>query len=550
MPEKKLCKFYQQGNCRYGKNCSFSHEESALQRFLAPRAIESRSTEIKNDMQDYRQGHYFTQPLLSSYGLESPAVNNLISGRDMSPEELRIQYLEAVSTNSIDQYNKMIEARVNDMKYCANFLSDKANLAVRYQQKAAEMPNSTPKPFINRTVEQNIEEYKNNPSGFNSGQSNPFGSSQSTGFGGNVKGGAFGSIANPFASNNTTGANNNKSPFQSIGAGGFGSSGFGGGLQPSGSENSAFGSGSGSTAFGSSGFGSARPASGTGTSAFGSAAFSSGTGTSAFGSSGFGTTAKGGSPFGSSSLANNGNSTQKTSPFGNAGFGSTLNSAGNSAFGSTGFGSSMAQNQQKPGSVFGSSNLGGSSNATTQGFGSSGFGSSGFGSAGFGSGNQSSLPFASAGLSKTSTINGSQGFGASGFGQSNKANPPSANSQAASPFGTQSAFSNNTNALPTNNSSGFGASGFNGGAQASPFGSVQASSSPFASQGNTAGATFNNGPQSSPFGHLNNVHQNSSGSQDAQAALKDVEPYLIEAFSGSTFKLGDIPEIAPPIALC
>ena len=115
MANNKLpCKFYASGNCKFGNNCKFAHvnnnnnsnsgqnNASVLEKFISPNTLYDKTSQIKQDLSDYKLLQ--SNPVLSSYGLGFPAVNNLILGRDLSYEEIRLQYLEAVASNSFPEY--------------------------------------------------------------------------------------------------------------------------------------------------------------------------------------------------------------------------------------------------------------------------------------------------------------------------------------------------------------------------------------------------------------------------------------------------------------
>lgn len=557
MANNKLpCKFYASGNCKFGNNCKFAHvnnnnnsnsgqnNASVLEKFVSPNTLYDKTSQIKQDLSDYKLLQ--SNPVLSSYGLGFPAVNNLIPGRDLSYEEVRLQYLEAVASNSISEYERNIEARRKDMDYCIDHLRGQEQHAARYQQKSAE-PNVGPaKSFIPLSLEENIAQFSNpgnNAFGSANNQSNPFGA---TTFGNASSSGAFGAQLNPFESKPNIGSGFGNSGFgnsntnnQSAFGGGATAGAFG---KPASTTTSAFGAPSTGTAFGSTGFGSAQPAASSG---------------SAFGSSGFGNTkpAATTSAFGAPSTG---------SAFGSTGFGSAQpTTSSGSAFGSSGFGNS------KPAAT--ASAFGAPSTGTA--FGSTGFGNppsgSGFGSSGFGSASTSS-----------GSAPGTSGFGQSGFGQSanNTTNLPFGNlnnDNKASPFG-----STNNN----NSTSAFGAGGLRAGLTGSnPFGSSEGKgASPFgtmtsqnttlafassantnlafgqsSSNGNAFGAS-NNTPQqfgsgSNGSGFSNNsvpLGQSGFGSSSNDTSLDEYDPKVLEAFSAAKFELGKIPEVPPPLTLC
>lgn len=570
MPPKQLCKFYQKGICRNGNRCNFLHVDpdevaqpnrvTSAQQFmnLDPSTI---AKDIREDLDEYRL--FQMNPALTAYGTGEFAINNLIAGRDVSPEELRIQYMEALMNNKVDDYNKNIDLKKRDMEFCINEVRKKDTLAARYQQVGITH-RDTMKPFIDKTVEQSMAELQNTV-GNNSfgGGSGAFGSS---GFGLASNSNPFGTNSNPFASSATSKPSGfGSSTFGSTGFGsaGFGNSGFGSngsgsnsggafGLSFSGGNTNPAPSASTSSGFGSSGFGSAGFGSNTTGGAFGSQKTSSGFGSAGFGQSGSSAFGSGPGAFGLQSSNNS------LSPFGsnngatatnnsNSGLGAT---ASNSAFGSSGFGASKPNNT----SGFGSS-----------GFGSNGFGSSGFGQSGFGSSN--STASGAFGQQKTATQNqlapnststGAFGAAPSAFG-STQNNTSSAfggpatntnqNTAAANPFGstTQGAFGQPAQASST----GFGqsTSAFGGFGSTPPASGTAPTSSGFGttSAASAFGAIANSANSSSAgFGSVSA----SQPSGAAAASLDKFDPEVAKAFMAAGFELGKVPEVAPPPQVC
>lgn len=557
------CKFYATGNCKKGNKCNFSHGDlnsggfgssgfgkagflnsngflntngfskgfggafglntpqnpsNLLLDFTNTSTVSQKASVIKTDLDEYSRFHAL--PSLSAFGLGYPAVNNLISGRDVSPEELRIQYIEAVASNSVPQYENMLRAREKDMKFCVNHIKGKEDLAARYLMRSAEPGTNLPKPFIPKSVDENVEQFMKEPSS-NGG----FGASNFS------SAGAFGSqnsAANPFASNNAFGGS-----FQPAATSAFGST----------STGSSFGNATNNSAAGNSTFGSAKPASGL---PFGSSGFGNNSSNLGFGSSGFGN-APTSSGFGSSAPASGfGSTTGTTSGFGSSGFGSLQASTGGTAFGSTGFGSSGTSPAS---SAFGSS-----------GFGSSGFGAqpaaSGFGASGFGAAKPVASPFGAA--AATTTTNTASPFGAP---QNTLQNPFAANtaptSSGISPFGQTAANSTPGSSASaaisqTPASNPFGASNL------SPFGQVDAKSGP----GGSGFGTFST--QQTAFGASNTANgfvkqtppaSGGFGAQNTANAPEDnllgeYDPAVAAAFTSSVFTLGNVPDIAPPAAVC
>lgn len=607
MPPKQVCKFFQQGNCRFGNSCKYLHTsgllgfgsqriDSGLQAFQSMNPIDLAST-IQADLKELP--NFQLKPTLTTYGLNHYTTNSLIEGRDMSPEELRLQYMEAIANNSLDAYNKNLELRQKDMEYCIKEIKAKDSLAARYQQVGTTRKELI-KPFIPKTLEQSINDLQNsaafggsdfgNSGGFGSsgfgssgfGNSGAFGAQNTSAFGlqssqpsafgqQNTQKSAFGAqntpnsaFGNQNTSNSAFGSQNNQTSAFGQGAFGnqisaFGQSGFGN----TDKKNSAFGSsGFGSlsnSAFGSQNTGGAFGAQNTG-GAFGSQT----TGNGAFGSQ----NTSGGGAFGSQSKPAGGAFGTQNS--GSGAFGSQ-NTAGGGAFGSqntTGGGAFGSQNTA--GGAFGSQNSAGTGAFGAQsgsgqsafsqkqpqqssGFGQSGFGQSGFGQSVFGQSGSGQTGFGQLGFGNTSTGGAnslSKGFGQSGFGSS----------QANSAFGqntSNSGFGANKTPEPSAfGQSGFGASkpsGFGGQTQPqSAFG--QASSNTASAFGTPVLTSFGQQPatgsQATPasqndsgFGGFSTVQSKPSTSSKSNG---DYPP----AYNEPAFKLGEVPEIPPPLEIC
>lgn len=565
MPPKQPCKYFQKGACRFGDRCKFLHSDvditnASTQQVFLNQDPNTLANEIVDDLNDYK--HIHMNPALSAYGTGEFAVNNLIEGRDMSPEELRLQYMQALLNNTVNEYNRNLELRSKDMDFCVGEIRKRTTLAARYQQVGISNPGQM-KPFIDKTVDQSISALQASGAtgagtGAAFGGQNPFGASvnpfgaQNSGFGA-----AAASGASPFGSSSTT-----PSPFGNGASGsGFGSSGFGNAAaaQTATSANSGPSGPSGGSAFGASGFGSTNKPSGSsgfGSAGFGSAGFGSApkSGASAFGAAGFGSTATSGGAFGLQTVA--GQSGQ--SAFGNSAGASAFGTAAPSGFGTAAFGTSSLG--AKPAGAFGTAGFG-SSSGNNGNSGNSGnapantaFGSSGFGSAGFGS------------TQASSTAAGSSGFGSSGFGSSGFSQAPSAFGTATFGAQTQNTATPAAPAAPAESGkSAFGASSFGAPAPSaqSAFGQSKPVSEPPLGSGfggfSSSIETTSQNPfgQSSAFGSANSATSATAARSNVtladatqNPALQKLDPAVAQAFAAREFQIGAVPDIPPPPEVC
>lgn len=575
MPPKQVCKFFQQGNCRFGNSCKFLHPSGQLLFGSQPtnpalKAFQDRNPNdlAKTIQTDLSELPYFQfKPTLTTYGVNELTANSLIEGRDMSSEELRLQYMEAVANNNLQAYDKNLELRQRDMEYCVNEIKSKDSLAARYQQVGASRKELI-KPFIPKTLEQSINDLQNNAGfgGSSFGNSGGFGS---PGFGSS----AFGNSGGAFGSQTTSAFGQQNTQPSAFGQQNTQKSGFGG----QNTQNPAFGSQNNQpSAFGQSGFGQ-QP------SAFGQSGFgNTDNKSSAFGSSAFGSLGLSGGAFGSQSTGGAFGSQNKGGAFG-------TQTTGESAFGSQNTGGSGAFGSQNTsgGGAFGSQTTTGSgafgSQATTQstpaqlssGFGQAGFGQPGFGQAGFGQSGFGQSGFGKSGFGQSGS--GQSGFGQLAFGSSHSGNSgntgsgfgqSSTSNQSGSAFG-QSAFGQtNTNsafgAAKTSEHSGFGQSAF-GSSQPSAFGGQAQTQSAFGQSAPNTTSPFGQAsaqPAQNPF-----VAQPVAGTQaptqadsgfggftsnqpsTTSQASSTIEPYP-DAYDESAFTLGKVPEIPPPQQIC
>ncbi|OAP58490.1 hypothetical protein AYL99_07580 [Fonsecaea erecta] len=392
-----VCKYFLQGNCKFGANCRNEHPGGGFanqNRFGALSgnrfggsgggsnarrdAWQFNQDEIPNDL---AAGKGRPKWILSAYGPGRNSPASLLLENEFSPEEVRVRFYEFASQGKENEADQEAIALWNKAEQSIDQILNNARDVERFVLDA-EKKHPNRDDFLRmdgtKPLDQFIKEFESQSAG-----SNPFSGGTSSGFG-------QGSTTSPFA-------------------------------KPAASS-----------------FGQSTQASGFGTSPFGKPAF---------GQSGFGAGSSTGSPFGK--------------PASGGGFGAGASSSSpfaKPAFGSPGFGQSTFGQPSQPASTFGQpsqpTSAFGQPPQTSSAFGqpsqpSSGFGQPAFGSSGFGS-NPQKNPFAPA--------SASSGFGQSpsAFGQpSSQGSTFGQPSQPTSTFGQPSQPSS-TFGQPSQPSSAFG----------------------------------------------------------------------------------------------
>ncbi|XP_013193436.1 uncharacterized protein LOC106137190 [Amyelois transitella] len=182
-----VCKFFQQGNCRYGQNCKFEHIYGSKYSYHASNApAQSQSqtgvtdeqlvNQVQSDIQAALKGG---QWILSSYApfKEKPVFPGI---SDLSPEEARLFIYEAKAKNNVDQavtyMNNMIKENRN--KYEQLLQPTAAIIKVLRSIYKGEIPSS---PF-NNTAQNTFRNSGNASSIFRSAAQNTsvFGQPQPT----------------------------------------------------------------------------------------------------------------------------------------------------------------------------------------------------------------------------------------------------------------------------------------------------------------------------------------------------------------------------------
>ncbi|KAJ9655635.1 hypothetical protein H2198_005533 [Neophaeococcomyces mojaviensis] len=488
-----VCKFFQSGNCRYGRNCKYEHRYE--------NDTSNNNNNNNNNRQGYSSGGVFGNPskpekwnlnmddikndltntkpswILSAYGPGKETPATLFAENEFSPEELRCRFYQQRETGPVQAEEADKEAirlwtkAANDMASVANKVDD----VLRFmEQKEKEHPNRYD--FCRMDGKTTREEFEKNAqiNAQPAWSANPFGgTTRATTTTNPFSKPAFGQSAFQAGSSQPPSAFGQPAQASAFGKPAFGAPAFG---QPSTSASgttsatasSAFGkppvSGSG---FGQTGFGqTAQPAtSGFGQTGFGQPAqpVASGFGQQAQGGSAFGQTSNPGqssaNPFAKPTAASGFSTTGTgTSAFGKPAFGqpggSGFPSAGTgpSAFGQPSFGKPTAPGPSPfghaaPAPAFGQTGFGQTQQQNKPQTGFGGGASPGFGQqsqqSGFGQGTQQQQGFGTGfgqDAQQQQQSATQPGFG-TGLGQKASTNPspfgqPPRNQPSASPFGT------------------------------------------------------------------------------------------------------------------
>ncbi|KAL2410620.1 Nucleoporin AMO1 [Exophiala dermatitidis] len=470
-----VCKYFLNGNCKFGSNCRNEHPGAGLAnqnrfgalsggsgggRFGGGGNNEGRqegwrisAEDVRNDM---TEGKGRPKWILTAYGPGRTPPASLLEANELSPEEVRARFYELASQGkqaeadqeAIALWNKAVQ----DMAQIANNASN----VVKFMEEADKKhPNRYDflKMDGTKTRDQFAQEFANNaPSSTPFGQSptpNPFAKPAASTFGQPSQPSMFGAAGAPAAGS-------------AFGKPAFGQSGFG-----SGATQNATGSPFGQAAA---------------SSPFGQASSNSEFGKPAFGSPGFGQPSQPTSTFGQPSQPTStfGQPSQPTSTFGQPSQ-PTTSAFGQPAFGSSGFGANAPKNPFGPASA--ASGFGQASQPKST-FGQPSQPTSTFGqpsqpTSTFGQPSQPSSTFGqptqpTSTFGQPTTAFGKPGFGSppSTFGQPSQ--PASALGQAQatqsspSPFGQAAAATTTTTASPFGQQPSFGQA--SAPAPANPFG--------------------------------------------------------------------------------
>ncbi|KAM3957505.1 uncharacterized protein ACR2FA_008470 [Aphomia sociella] len=115
-----VCKYFQQGCCRYGQNCRFEHVYGSKYSYNANPPAQTSSgisdellNQVQSDIQAALKG---SQWILSSYSpfKEKPIFPGL---SDLSPEEARLFIYEAKVQNNLDQAIAYMNNHFKEMRY-------------------------------------------------------------------------------------------------------------------------------------------------------------------------------------------------------------------------------------------------------------------------------------------------------------------------------------------------------------------------------------------------------------------------------------------------
>ncbi|CAG4944630.1 unnamed protein product [Parnassius apollo] len=121
-----VCKFFQQGSCRYGQNCRFEHIYGSKYSYHANPSVQTQQAQtasigtdeqLVNQVQsDILAALKGGQWILSSYApfKEKPGYPGL---SDLSPEEARLFIYEARANNTVDQAVAYMDNLLKETKY-------------------------------------------------------------------------------------------------------------------------------------------------------------------------------------------------------------------------------------------------------------------------------------------------------------------------------------------------------------------------------------------------------------------------------------------------
>jgi nucleoporin NUP42 len=143
-----VCKFFQQGNCKFGARCNFEHPRhlhgGSSQTshfggsFGAKSNVEANDSQVNNITSDTLKTDFTTerpQWPFSSYCPVKYGHANLLKDQDLSFEEVRAGAYEALQKQSMPQYEQDLNTRANSLNGSIQAILNNLGEAVRVSQR-------------------------------------------------------------------------------------------------------------------------------------------------------------------------------------------------------------------------------------------------------------------------------------------------------------------------------------------------------------------------------------------------------------------------------